>query len=163
MVLFLDLSLYLSFSPAAVKSAPGHTECFVFTEGSCLSLPASASCSWYLIFAPAFHFPPNVSSTYSFLFWLHPSTVCFSVCVCVCVCVRTPFYCVFLRVCVCVLNRGVLCRPPVSFSRMIPIFSSAMGKFCLLLCLYWPEWTRILLSVKNTAFILELKKIFTDK
>jgi hypothetical protein len=31
-----------------------------------LSLPASASCSWYLISAPAFHFPPNVSSTFTF-------------------------------------------------------------------------------------------------
>lgn len=39
----------------------------LFMQGSYLSLPASVSCSWFLTSPPAFCFPPNVSSTLSFL------------------------------------------------------------------------------------------------
>lgn len=56
LVLGPESGCQLSCAPGA-PGAPGHTKGCVLTEGSCLSLPAAASCSWHLISAPAFHFP----------------------------------------------------------------------------------------------------------
>lgn len=58
----------LAFCPVTALDAAlwDRSRC-LFMQGSYLSLPASVSCSWFLTSPPAFCFPPNVSSTLSFL------------------------------------------------------------------------------------------------
>lgn len=68
-LLSLDIiKTILAFCPVtALDAALWDRSCCLFMHGSYLSLPASVSCSWFLTSPPAFCFPPNVSSTLSFL------------------------------------------------------------------------------------------------
>lgn len=127
------LVLRLWVSARCQSSTPGRAECCVFTEGSCLSLAASASCSRYLISAPAFHFPPNVSSTLTFSQGL----------------LSVLWAARFHGVCV----EEACFSPSVQSSLAHTQSLCPKGSYCPLLCPYWPEWVFILLNpvhaVKN--------------